>query len=58
MLDVEVELIPVGAVAVVPFCNGMAVLDDCNIVNSSVGDEIDVGFDCKVVSSWVGDGLH
>jgi hypothetical protein len=51
---------PVDAIAitVVPFCNRMAVLDGCNIVNSCVGDEMDVLSDCKVVPSSVGNGLH
>ncbi len=59
MPDVEVGLIPVSAVAVVPFCNGTAVLDDCNVVDSfDVGDEMDVPLKYKVVPSLVGNGLH
>ncbi len=50
MPDVEVKLIPVGAIAVAPFCNGMAILDNCNIVYSCVGDEMDVLSKCKVIT--------
>ena len=55
LLDVEESLLPVGAV--VPFCSGMTVPFNCNVVDSSVGDELDVPSDCNAAPSSADDGL-